>query len=77
MRVRLASCPPGLVAAVRAIAPEAAWVPGQDDLVVPGPATDRPRVLDVVRAFGADIRGLTAEEGRLDTFYRDLVQEHQ
>jgi Cu-processing system ATP-binding protein len=77
MRVRLASCPPGLVAAVRAIAPDAAWVAAQDDLVVPGPATDRPRVLDVVRAFGADIRGLTAEEGRLDTFYRDLVQEHR
>jgi Cu-processing system ATP-binding protein len=77
MRVRLAACPPGLLAAVKRIAPDAVWVREQDDLVVPGAATDRPRVLDVVREFGAEIRGLTAEEGRLDTFYRDLVQEHQ
>jgi hypothetical protein len=30
-------------------------------------------VLDRIREAGAEIRGLTAEEGRLDAFYRELV----
>ena len=30
---------------------------------------------DIVRGSGAAIRGLTAEEGRLDGFYRELVAE--
>jgi Cu-processing system ATP-binding protein len=77
MRVRLPSCPPGLLDAVRAVAPQAVWVPAQQDLIVPGPATRRPAVLDVVREHGGEIRGLTAEEGRLDTFYRELVEEHR
>jgi hypothetical protein len=33
-------------------------------------------VLDLVRESGAEIQGLTAEEGRLDEFYRELVEEH-
>jgi Cu-processing system ATP-binding protein len=77
MRVRLASCPPHLVARVRAMASDAVWVAAQSDLIVPGPATLRPAVLDLVREAGAEIRGLTAEEGRLDAFYRDLVEEHR
>jgi hypothetical protein len=40
---------------------------------VPGAATLRPAVLDVIRAAGAEITGLTAEEGRLDHFYRELI----
>jgi hypothetical protein len=32
-------------------------------------------VLDEVRRFGVEIRGLTAEEGRLDALYRELVAE--
>ena len=35
---------------------------------------DRPRVLDIVRDTGAEIRGLAAEEGRLDELYRELVE---
>ena len=31
-------------------------------------------MLDLVREAGAEIRGLTAEEGRLDTLYRELVR---
>jgi len=73
MRLRLAARPEGLLAAVRALAPAALWA--GEELVVPGPAALRPRVLDAVRALGVDVRGLTAEEGRLDVLYRELVAE--
>ncbi len=74
MRLRLASRPEGLLEAVRRIA--APGLVGRDEeLVVPGGASLRPRVLDVVRALGVEIRGLTADEGRLDTLYRELVGE--
>ena len=42
---------------------------------MPGGAAVRPRVIDAVRTLGVEIRGLTAEEGRLDVFYRELVGE--
>jgi hypothetical protein len=32
-------------------------------------------VLDTIRALGIEVRGLTAEEGRLDVLYRELVAE--
>jgi Cu-processing system ATP-binding protein len=69
----MASRPEGLLPAVRGVAPLSAWA--GDELVVPGPAALRPRVLDVVRALGVEVRGLTAEEGRLDVLYRELVAE--
>lgn len=47
-----------------------------DELIVPGPATARAGVLEAVRGAGAQIRGLTAEEGRLDALYAELVAEH-
>ena len=71
MRLRLDQRPPGLLESVRALAPETATV--GDELIVPGGASLRPAVLDVVRRAGAEIRGLTAEEGRLDTLYQELV----
>jgi Cu-processing system ATP-binding protein len=71
MRLRLDRRPPGLLESVRALAPETATV--GDELIVPGGASLRPAVLDVVRSAGAEIRGLTAEEGRLDTLYQELV----
>jgi Cu-processing system ATP-binding protein len=73
MRLRLATPPAGLLAAVRAEAPAAQWA--GEELVVPGPAAVRPRVLDIVRGLGVEVRGLTAEEGRLDVLYRELVAE--
>ena len=73
LRLRLGAPPPGLLDRVRAIAPAAVFA--ADELVVPGPATGRPRILDIVREAGAEIRGLTAEEGRLDDLYRELVAE--
>jgi Cu-processing system ATP-binding protein len=73
MRLRFASRPEGLLAAVRALAPGATWA--GEELVVPGRAALRPRVLDVVRGLGVELRGLTADEGRLDVLYRELIAE--
>jgi Cu-processing system ATP-binding protein len=71
MRVRLAARVAGLLDRVRERSPQAVWA--GDELIVPAPASLRPAVLDVVRAAGAEIIGLTAEEGRLDRFYLELI----
>ena len=71
MRVRLAARLDGLVERLRALSPKALWY--GDELILPGPASLRPQLLDVIRLAGGEIRGLTAEEGRLDEFYRELV----
>ena len=73
MRLRFDSRPPGLLETVRARSPRATWA--ADELIVPGPAAERPGLLDLVRQAGATVRGLTAEEGRLDELYRELVAE--
>jgi len=73
MRLRLAARPAGLLEAVQVLAPAAVWA--GEELIVPGPAAVRPRVLDAVRERGVEVRGLTAEEGRLDTLYRELIAE--
>ncbi len=75
LRLRLDTPVPGLLEKIRRISESATWA--ADELVVPGPAVDRPRVLDVVRESGAEIRGLAAEEGRLDLLYRELVEAGQ
>jgi Cu-processing system ATP-binding protein len=71
MRVRLAGRVGGLLERIRDRSPHASWF--GDELIVPGSAAARPAVLDLIRDAGADIRGLTAEEGRLDAFYRELI----
>jgi Cu-processing system ATP-binding protein len=71
MRVRLAGRVGGLLERIRERSPEATWF--GDELVVPGSATTRPAVLDLIRNAGAEICGLTAHEGRLDAFYRELI----
>jgi Cu-processing system ATP-binding protein len=71
MRVRLERPEPGLLDRARALAPGALMVKGE--IIVPGSARQRPAVLDALRAGGAVITGLTAEEGRLDQFYRELI----
>jgi Cu-processing system ATP-binding protein len=71
MRVRLAMRVSGLLERVRSRSPKAVWF--GDELIVPGGASDRPAILDVIRAGGGEITGLTAEEGRLDQFYRELI----
>jgi Cu-processing system ATP-binding protein len=60
-----------LLLAVRRVAPHATW--SGDELVIPGPAPERPRALDAVREAGGRIVNLVAEEARLDSLYRDLV----
>jgi Cu-processing system ATP-binding protein len=72
MRLRLDRRVPGLLERLRSVSPQALWA--GDELIVPGAAKDRPRALDVVRQAGAEIRGLAAEEGRLDVIYRELVE---
>ena len=41
--------------------------------MIAGAASLRPQVLDLVRSSGAQIRGLVAEDGRLEALYRELV----
>jgi Cu-processing system ATP-binding protein len=71
MRVRIAHRVPALLERVREVAPAARWI--GDDLMVPGPTATRLGALDAIRAAGAAIDGLSAEEGRLDEFYRSIV----
>ena len=71
MKLALGARPPQLLAAVRRLSPSAVWA--ADQLIVPGPAALRPAVLDAVRASGVEIRGFTAEDGRLDALYRELL----
>ncbi len=73
MTVTLDRQPADLLEAVRRIAPGSAWA--GHELRVPAPAAARAAVLDLIRSSGAGIRGLTAEEGRLTMFYRELVGE--
>ncbi len=74
MRVRVQGRPARLLDVVRRFSAEAVW--SGEELIVPGPARQRPAVLDALRAEGASIAGLTAQEGRLEELYRELVQEH-
>ncbi|HYB52708.1 MAG TPA: ABC transporter ATP-binding protein [Thermoanaerobaculia bacterium] len=71
MRLSFAAPVSGLLEKVRRLAPGATW--SGDTLIVPGPAEERARVLDVVRAEGGEIRSLVAEEARLDSLYQELV----
>ena len=71
MRVRLASRLPGLLERLRERAPKAVWF--GDEVIIPGPASSRPAMLDLIRSAGGEVTGLTAQEGRLDEFYRDLI----
>lgn len=71
MRVRLGARIGGLLERIRALSPNALWF--GEELVVPGSAAARPAVLDIIRTAGGEITGLTAQEGRLDEFYRELV----
>ena len=74
MRVRLAARVPAVLDRVRERSPKALWF--GEELIVPGAASVRPAILDIVRNAGGEITGLTAEEGRLDHFYRELTGGH-
>jgi Cu-processing system ATP-binding protein len=71
IRLRLSRKPAGLLANVQEFSSGAEW--DADELVVPGPASIRPIVLDLARRSGAEIRGLVAQDGQMETLYRELV----
>ncbi len=71
MRVRLERAIEGVLARVRELSPRA--VAAHDEIIVPGSATSRAEVIEAIRNAGGVIAGLTAEEGRLDRFYQELV----
>lgn len=73
MKLRLGARSEEVLDRVRCVAPEVSW--DGDQLIVRGRADARPAIVELVRQAGIDIRELTTEEGRLDTFYRELVQE--
>lgn len=71
MKVTVDGLPAGAFATVRRLAPQAQVA--ADQVIVPGSAAVRLAVLDGLREHGVAIRGWSAEEGRLDAFYRELV----
>jgi len=73
MRVRVAAAQAGLLERVRQVAADARW--DDTELVIPGAPSVRPAALSALRDAGAEITGLTAEEGRLDALYRALVED--
>jgi Cu-processing system ATP-binding protein len=75
MRLQLEGRAPGLLDRVRALAPGAAWAMDEDEMTIPGGAALRPTVLDVVRGTGVKVTGLTAEDGRLEALYQELVAD--
>ncbi len=72
MRIRLDACTPELTERVAAVAPGARFT--GEELIVPGAPSLRAAAIEAVRAAGAEITGLTAEEGRLESLYRELVE---
>lgn len=71
LRLRLDRRPAGLLESLRPLAPAAVW--SGEELVLPSPASLRPALVDAVRAAGAVVTSLTADEGRLDALYTELV----
>jgi Cu-processing system ATP-binding protein len=74
VRLRLSRRPAGLLEEVRRLSPGACWV--EDELTVPGPASIRARVLEIARRSGAEITGLVAQDGPMESLYRELVASH-
>jgi Cu-processing system ATP-binding protein len=73
MRVRASGVSEAALARLRAVAPGSEMRAGE--ILVPGAPSLRPASLDALRAAGVEVLGLTADEGRLDEFYRELIGE--
>jgi Cu-processing system ATP-binding protein len=73
MRVRAGGVAEEALARLRAVAPGSEMRAGE--IVVPGAPSLRPAALEALRAAGVEVLGLTADEGRLDEFYRELIGE--
>ncbi|ABS24465.1 ABC transporter ATP-binding protein [Anaeromyxobacter sp. Fw109-5] len=72
LRVRLDRCPPALEGKLARLAPGARWT--GEEVIVPGTPAVRAAAVEAIRAEGLELRGLSAEEGRLDALYRELVE---
>ena len=74
MRVRVdgATLSPDALARLRQLAPHASV--RANEVIAPGPSTTRAAILSTLQACGVDVSAITTEEGRLDEFYRELVQ---
>ena len=73
MRVRVSGRTADVVERLGRVAPGARL--DDDEIVIPGPPSLRPAALEALQRAGVEILGLSAEEGRLDTFYRELIGE--
>ena len=73
LRIRLERLEPRFLDAARRPAPRALIAGGE--ILVPGSARERPAVLEALLAAGAVITAISADEGRLEGLYRDLVAE--
>jgi Cu-processing system ATP-binding protein len=71
LRLRLDRRVAGLRERLQGVARGAVW--SGDELIIAGGAEARSHAFEVVRQSGAEIRGLSADEVRLDALYRDLV----
>lgn len=71
MRLRIASPSGATLSAAQAVVPKATWA--GHDLVVPGSTGSRGAVVAAVQQAGGEIVAITAEDGRLDMLYRELV----
>jgi Cu-processing system ATP-binding protein len=74
IRLRLSRRPAGLLEEVQRLSPGARWL--EDELLVPGPASIRARILDLARRSGVEISGLVARDGQMESLYRELVASH-
>jgi ABC-type multidrug transport system ATPase subunit len=73
MLLRLAGAPDSLMPEVTRAAPGA--VMRGDELVVPGSPGIRAAALAAINRAGVEVTGITTQEGRLDTLYREFVGE--
>ena len=71
MRLRVPTLDQTALAGLRMVTPDAVLDDGE--LVVRGPASLRPRVIEMILARGHQIVDLVAEDGRLDDLYREMV----
>lgn len=71
MRLRVPTLDPLTLESLRMVTPDITL--DQGELVVRGPASARPRIIELILARNHTILDLVAEDGRLDDLYREMV----
>lgn len=71
IRIQIDRCPPALLESLRGLEVTVAWANGE--LTVSGGPAARTAALEIARGCGVTIRGLIAQDGELEAFYRELV----